>query len=78
MTTVGYGDSAPKTTLGMGLVSIVMILGYSILAVPTGIVMVEMVHATAAQKSSQSCQSCCAEGHDADAVYCKFCGSRLN
>ena len=78
MTTVGYGDVAPKTTLGMGLASIVMILGYAILAVPTGIVTVEMVHASASRKSSQACPSCCAEGHDIDAVHCKFCGSRLN
>lgn len=78
MTTVGYGDIAPKSTLGMGLASVVMILGYAILAVPTGIVTVEMVHASASRKSTQSCPSCCAEGHDSDAVYCKFCGSRLN
>ena len=78
MTTVGYGDIAPKSTLGMGLASIVMILGYAILAVPTGIVTVEMVHASASRKSSQACPSCCAEGHDIDAVHCKFCGSRLN
>lgn len=78
MTTVGYGDIAPKSTLGMGLASVVMILGYAILAVPTGIVTVEMVHASASRKSSQACPSCCAEGHDIDAVHCKFCGSRLN
>lgn len=77
MTTVGYGDVAPKTTLGMGLASIVMILGYAILAVPTGIVTVEMVHASA-QKSSQACPSCCGEGHDIDAVFCKRCGGKLN
>lgn len=78
MTTVGYGDVAPKTTLGMGLASVVMILGYAILAVPTGIVTVEMVHASAAQKSTQACPSCCAEGHDIDAVFCKRCGGKLN
>lgn len=78
MTTVGYGDVAPRTTFGMGLASVVMILGYAILAVPTGIVTVEMVHASSSRKSSQSCPSCCAEGHDIDAVHCKFCGSRLN
>jgi len=78
MTTVGYGDIAPKTTLGMGLASFVMILGYGILAVPTGIVTVEMVHASAAQKTSQSCPSCCGEGHDIDAAFCKRCGGKLN
>jgi voltage-gated potassium channel len=78
MTTVGYGDLAPKTSLGMGLASFVMMLGYAILAVPTGIVTVEMVHASSSQKSSQSCPSCCSEGHDKDAVFCKCCGKRLN
>jgi voltage-gated potassium channel len=78
MTTVGYGDVAPKTTLGMGLASVVMILGYSILAVPTGIVTVEMVHASAARKSAQSCPACCGEDHDIDAVFCKHCGNKLN
>lgn len=78
MTTVGYGDLAPKTNLGMGLASVVMILGYAILAVPTGIVTVEMVHASTSRKSTQSCPSCCCEGHDADAAYCKLCGGRLN
>lgn len=78
MTTVGYGDVAPKTVLGMGLASIVMILGYAILAVPTGIVTVEMVHAAGVRKSTQVCPACCGEGHDVDAVYCKFCGGKLN
>jgi voltage-gated potassium channel len=54
-----------------------MILGYAILAVPTGIVTVEMVHASA-QKSSQACPSCCGEGHDIDAAFCKRCGGKLN
>lgn len=78
MTTVGYGDIAPKTTLGMGLASIVMILGYAILAVPTGIVTVEMVHAASSAKSTQSCPACLGEGHDVDAVFCKHCGGKLN
>jgi len=78
MTTVGYGDLAPKTNLGMGLASVVMILGYAILAVPTGIVTVEMVHASSSRKSTQSCPSCCCEGHDTDAAYCKRCGAKLN
>lgn len=78
MTTVGYGDIAPKTVLGMGLASVVMVLGYAILAVPTGIVTVEMVHASASKKSAQSCPACLGEGHDTDAVFCKHCGVRLN
>lgn len=78
MTTVGYGDVAPKTVLGMGLASFVMILGYAILAVPTGIVTVEMVHAAGVKKSTQVCPACCGEGHDVDAIFCKFCGDKLN
>lgn len=79
LTTVGYGDIAPQTTLGMGLATAVMIIGYGIIAIPTGIVTVEMVHqATASRKSTQACPSCVAEGHDTDALFCKCCGARLN
>jgi len=78
LTTVGYGDIAPKTTLGMGLASVIMILGYGMIAVPTGIVTVEMVQAASSRKSTQVCPSCAAEGHDTDALYCKFCGVKLN
>jgi voltage-gated potassium channel len=78
LTTVGYGDVAPTTPLGQFLASCVMILGYGIIAVPTGIVSVEL--ATARRKiriSTQSCQQCSAEGHDHDAKYCKDCGAQL-
>ncbi|GJM23162.1 MAG: ion transporter [Planctomycetota bacterium] len=78
MTTVGYGDLAPITTGGKLLASIVMVLGYGILAVPTGIVTVEL--AAAGRKrlvSTQACPSCSAEGHDTDARHCKFCGVKL-
>ncbi|HEY4707773.1 MAG TPA: ion transporter, partial [Thermodesulfobacteriota bacterium] len=78
LTTVGYGDIAPKTTLGMGLASVIMILGYGMIAVPTGIVTVEMVQAASSRKSTQVCPSCAAEGHDTDALYCKSCGVKLN
>jgi voltage-gated potassium channel len=54
-----------------------MILGYSIIAVPTGIVTVEMGKAFGKGVSTQSCPACAAEGHDADAVHCKFCGEKL-
>ena len=77
LTTVGYGDIAPGTVLGRLLASTVMIIGYAIIAVPTGIVTVELAQATQKQISTQSCRHCIAEGHDIDAVYCKYCGEML-
>jgi voltage-gated potassium channel len=75
MTTVGYGDLAPVTPLGKVLASIIMVFGYGIIAVPTGIVTVEMAHARAV--STQACRKCGREGHDQDASHCKFCGAPL-
>ena len=78
LTTVGYGDLSPRTPLGQMLASIVMILGYGIIAVPTGIVTVELAQAVRRRDiSRQSCPSCAAEGHDPDAVYCKYCAAKL-
>jgi voltage-gated potassium channel len=77
LTTVGYGDLAPKTALGKALASIAMLLGYGILAVPTGIVTMELARATTGAVSGQSCPVCGAEGHDANALYCKYCGGKL-
>lgn len=79
LTTVGYGDISPQTGLGQFLAAIVMILGYSIIAVPTGIVTVELSQASQQQRktNTQACPSCSAEGHDNDAVHCKFCGAKL-
>lgn len=77
MTTVGYGDIAPQTTLGQTLASIIMIMGYGILAVPTGIVSAEMVQLKS-RTSNQRCPQCLKEGHDADAAWCKYCGGKLN
>ena len=78
LTTVGYGDLSPQSALGQILASIVMIIGYGIIAVPTGIVSVELAHAVREQKvSGQSCPSCSAEGHDPDAIWCKYCGAKL-
>lgn len=76
LTTVGYGDISPTTVLGQTIASIVMILGYAILAVPTGIVGAELVK-TGNKTNTQSCPSCSKEGHDNDAKHCKFCGSKL-
>ena len=77
MTTVGYGDIAPQTVLGKILASAVMILGYGLIAVPTGIVGVEIASAHKRGVSTQACQECAAEGHDRDAVHCKYCGQKL-
>jgi|TARA_B100001063_G_C16479161_1_gene411670 voltage-gated potassium channel len=77
LTTVGYGDVVPVTSLGKFLASIIMILGYGIIAVPTGIVTAAMTKSST-KVSTQSCRECSKEGHEADAVCCKFCGAILN
>ena len=77
MTTVGYGDISPQTTIGQIFASFVMIMGYAIIAVPTGIVSVEIAAVTK-KSSAQVCPSCFKEGHDLDAKYCKYCGSSIN
>jgi len=78
LTTVGYGDIAPQTVLGQALASVIMIFGYGIIAVPTGIVGAEIAYNKKdSEISTQTCPQCSAEGHDIDAVFCKFCGSRV-
>lgn len=77
LTTVGYGDISPKTDLGQVLAALVMILGYGIIAVPTGIVTVEMAHAMQNKAVTQACPDCSGQGHDLDAIYCKYCGAKL-
>jgi len=78
LTTVGYGDIAPHTVAGKFIASIIMILGYGMIAVPTGIVTVAFSKKDKIQISTQVCPHCLAEGHDKDAVYCKYCGAKLN
>jgi voltage-gated potassium channel len=79
LTTVGFGDITPKTPLGQGLASIVMIMGYGIIAVPTGIVSAGIVSRIDARQRSGTrlCPHCFKEGHDWDAVFCKFCSGTL-
>lgn len=79
LTTVGYGDVVPVTVLGQFIASIVMIMGYGIIAVPTGIVTSSLINNKSKSKvSTQNCRSCSKEGHDADALHCKYCGVILN
>lgn len=78
LTTVGFGDIAPQTGLGQTLASIIMIVGYGIIAVPTGIVTYDMAQTFNQRSSKTVCTSCNAEGHDEDARFCKYCGSSLS
>ena len=77
LTTVGYGDVSPVTPLGKALAAVIMIMGYGIIAVPTGIVTVELSRATAAKVTATACESCGGEGHDSNAIHCKHCGAKL-
>lgn len=83
LTTVGYGDITPQTELGQFLSAFIMLLGYSIIAVPTGIVSSELIKGKKSGKadghsSTITCRYCATEGHDTDAIYCKHCGERLD
>ncbi len=77
LTTVGYGDIAPATPLGQFFAAIIMIMGYAIIAVPTGIVTTELAKGEKSATNTTSCQNCGAEGHSDDAVFCKYCGADL-
>ena len=77
LTTVGYGDIAPITALGQFLSALLMIMGYGIIAVPTGIVTTELVRGQRRDVSTQVCHECSLEGHDRDAKFCKGCGASL-
>jgi len=78
LTTVGFGDITPVTNLGQFLSAIVMMLGYAVIAVPTGIVSAEMMTKRPPSLNTQSCRTCGREGHEDDARYCKYCGAPLN
>ncbi|MET0855759.1 MAG: ion transporter [Telluria sp.] len=82
MTTVGYGDITPQTGLGKLIASFMMLLGWGILAVPTGIVTAEMTSQRmglrrAARESRRTCDACHTKGHDAKSKFCKDCGAAL-
>jgi voltage-gated potassium channel len=76
VTTVGYGDISPHTLIGRVLASMLMIIGYGIIAVPTGIVTIEYARASALGPA-RPCSACGLERHDQDAIFCKRCGTRL-
>ena len=78
LTTTGFGDLVPKTPLGQFITSMTILLGYSIIAFPTGIIGAELVN-TMRERSpkARTCTHCATEGHDTDAVFCKRCATKL-
>ena len=79
MTTVGYGDIAPHTDFGRVIAAVTMLLGWGILAAPTGIVTAEMTARRFGQSvpTTRSWHECLSEGHEASARFCKDCGAKL-
>lgn len=77
LTTVGYGDITPETGFGRLCASVIMILGYGVLAVPTGIVTTELAFASRLRRTARSCPGCASEDHEDDALHCKRCGAKL-
>ena len=77
LTTVGYGDIHPLTPIGQFLASLVMIMGYGIIAVPTGIVTVELANQARQRFSALTCPGCGRENHEEDAAFCSGCGEKL-
>ena len=79
ITTVGYGDVVPVTAAGRAISALGMLLGYAIIAVPTGIFTSNMMQAKSVAKHEPlNCPQCARAGHEADAHYCRFCGSSLS
>lgn len=77
LTTVGYGDLTPQTPLGQTIATLVMIMGYGIIAVPTGIVTLELSEAHRRALNTRTCPNCALEGHQREATYCWRCGAHL-
>lgn len=77
ITTVGYGDITPQTVLGQIVATAAMLTGYSIIAVPTGIVTAELTQELQRERQRVNCRACRRSGHDSDAYYCKHCGTNL-
>ena len=77
ITTVGYGDITPQTPLGQVIAALAMLTGYSIIAIPTGILTAELAQEMQRERIGQACKNCNKSGHDRDAVHCKYCGARM-
>lgn len=77
LTTVGYGDIVPQTDIGKALASFTMLMGYSIIAVPTGIITAEIGQQMSLHRNLVKCPNCSKSGHESDASFCKHCGSEL-
>ncbi len=77
MTTVGYGDIVPVTTVGKATTMILVLVGYSLIIIPTGILSAEIAGKTGGRVTTRACSSCMSEGHARDAVFCSRCGERL-
>ena len=78
LTTVGYGDITPVTPFGKATTALLVLVGYSMIIVPTGILSAEMAGRRRDSITTRACSSCMLEGHDRDAVFCKRCGEELN
>jgi len=77
ITTVGYGDISPHSPLGKMLASMAMILGYSVIAVPTGIITAELANELRIERTKKHCEHCGRAGHEHDALHCKYCGAGI-
>ncbi|CAM3985710.1 MULTISPECIES: ion transporter [Shewanella] len=77
ITTVGYGDITPQTTLGQGIAALTMLIGYSIIAIPTGILTSEISQEMVRKKDLRRCSNCLKMGHEVSALYCDKCGNEL-
>ena len=78
MATVGFGDITPHTPVGQFVTSILILIGYGIIAVPTGIYTAELANTLREQHDQRSCAQCRVAGHEADATYCRKCGHPLS
>ncbi|HEX8318972.1 ion transporter [Longimicrobium sp.] len=77
LTTVGYGDIAPEGPLGKALAATLMIMGYGIIAVPTGIVTLELDRASRSARVRRPCPGCGVDRHEPGSAYCRYCGTQL-